>query len=125
MKNIHNKEDLRIAYAIIGIAKQTGNLEHPWVTETKRAIRSYNHLPRQASRLVRDDGMDGYVELIELPEFLNKYEERDVIEWFEERVAHPHFNSMYDCTGRPITNWFKVFRRCGNWFAYHSVSFDV
>lgn len=24
-----------------------------------------------------------------------------------------------------FTNWYKLHRRCGHWFAYHSVSFDV
>ena len=33
--------------------------------------------------------------------------------------------SQYDCTGQLFTNWFKLIRRRGHWFAYHSIGRDV
>ncbi len=34
-------------------------------------------------------------------------------------------NSQYDCTGCLFTEWFKVFRRRGRWYAYHCIGMDI
>lgn len=51
-------------------------------------------------------------------------------EWFnragftENRYIHG-VNSQYDCTGCLFTEWFKVFRRRGRWYAYHCIGMDI
>lgn len=44
---------------------------------------------------------------------------------YDGGVDSSHYNSPYDCTGQEFTNRYKLFRRRGHWFAYHSVSRDV
>ena len=121
---IRNNEDLRLAYELLSVYKKSGRGDCPKAEELKKRIRSYLHLPH-CSRIIRDDGIDGYVKLIQLPEFLNSESKEEAIEWFERECYIEPVRSAYDCTGRPFTNWYKVFWRLGHWFAYHSVSFDV
>ncbi len=121
---IRNKEDLRLAYELLNEWKEWGQGDSQKAMELKKRIRSYLHLPH-SSRIVRDYGIDGYISLMQLPEFLDSESMEDVVEWFESECYIEPTYSAYDCTGRPFTNWYKVFRRLGHWFAYHSVSFDV
>lgn len=121
---IRNKEDLRFAYMLLSEYKKSVRKHNPKAGELKKCIRSYLHLPH-CFRIVRDDGIDGYIKLMQLPEFLDSENKEEAIEWFERECYIEPVRSAYDCTGRPFTNWYKVFRRRGHWFAYHSVSFDV
>lgn len=121
---IRNDEDLRRAYMLLSTFKEGGKEGHPKVGELKKRIRSYLHLPH-CSRVIRDDGIDGYVELMQLPEFLDSETKEEAAEWFEKECYIEPTRSAHDCTGKPFTNWYKVFRRRGHWFAYHSVGFDV
>ena len=73
-------------------------------------------------RFVSDSGMDGYVELITLPDIVQDAEAAD--EFFRAKLEIAPYYSAYDCTGRPFTNWYKIFCRNGQWMAYHSVGFD-
>ena len=88
----------------------------------KREIRKF-HKKSSDRRIVKDDGIDGYVLLIELPETLGNM--RDAEEYFEERETICAIPSVFDCTGQAFTSWFKVFRRRNRFFAYHSIGFDV
>ena len=72
---------------------------------------------------MKDDGIDGYVLLIELPETLENL--RDAEEYFEERETICAVPSIFDCTGQAFTSWFKVFKRRDRFMAYHSIGFDV
>ena len=121
---IRNKEDLRLAYELLNEWKEWGLGDGQKAMELKKRIRSYLHLPH-SSRIIRDYGIDGYISLMQLPEFLDSESMEEVVEWFESECYIEPTYSAYDCTGRPFTNWYKVFRRLGHWFAYHSVSFDV
>ena len=49
----------------------------------------------------------------------------DAAEWFRENHYYEVYPTAYDCSGQRFTIWYKLHRRCGHWFAYHSVSFDV
>ena len=121
---IRNKEDLRLAYELLNEWKEWGLGDGQKAMELKKRIRSYLHLPH-SSRIIRDYGIDGYISLMQLPEFLDSESMEEVVEWFESECYIEPTYSAYDCTGRPFTNWYKVFRRLGHWFAYHSISFDV
>lgn len=122
---VRNKDDLRVAYLLLGIYAEIGKGDAPKVAETKRQIRAFNNRPDAASVIVRDNGIDGYIALQQLPAFTDSYTIEEAQKYFEEvEVIEPTY-SLYDCTGIPFTSWFKVFRRRGHWFAYHSVGFDV
>ena len=49
----------------------------------------------------------------------------DLPDTFEEFIEISVIPSMYDCTGQAFTNWYKIFKRRGQFWAYHSVVFDV
>lgn len=49
----------------------------------------------------------------------------DVEAWFTENRYIHGVNSQYDCTGCLFTEWFKVFRRRGRWYAYHCIGMDI
>lgn len=74
-------------------------------------------------RIVKDDGIDGYIELITLPGFIKSMESAE--EYFENEIRIEPCYSIYDCTGKPFTSWEKIFERNGRFMAYHRVCFDV
>lgn len=129
---IHDERDLRRAYENILFMKIIcreceidPKTKKKFFDEQKIAIREYinkeNDFP---SSLVKDYGIDGYIELIELPYEFD--DEDEVREWFKEsHLYHTYHWSPYDCTGQLFTNWFKPVKRRGKWFVYHSVGVDV
>lgn len=122
---VQSDRDLRVAYELLNIFTDRGVIADLKIVEIKRSIRSFSNQPESKTKIVCDNGIDGYIALQQLPEFTNEYDLEEANEYFRKmEVIEPTY-SMYDCTGKPFTNWFKVFRRNGHWFAYHSVSFDV
>lgn len=124
---VKNSSDLKIAYEILNVYKGITECEKPEklkerIAEQKREIRRF-HKKTSDRRIVKDYGIDGYVLLIELPETLENLQ--DAEEYFEECETISAAPSMFDCTGQAFTSWFKVFRRRGRFFAYHSIGFDV
>ena len=115
------KIDLRNAYEYLAFGKEMGQPLDK-LAEIKREIRNYSHRI-VTERLVKDDGIDGYVLLIELPVFLKS--QTDAEEYFGNHYFLTALPSMYDCTGQAFTSGYKVFERSNNFYAYHSVSFDV
>ena len=88
----------------------------------KRAIREYTNRPSGGVWIVKDDGIDGYTELREMPGF-DSLEEAD--EWFQRYCYLDARPSAYECTGQRFTVWYKLFQRRGRWWAYHRVGTDV
>ena len=124
---VRNSNDLKIAYEILNVYKEIPVCEKSEnlmkrIAEQKREIRRF-HKKSTDRRIVKDYGIDGYVLLIELPEKLENVQEAE--EYFEECETISAAPSMFDCTGQAFTSWFKVFRRRGRFFAYHSIGFDV
>lgn len=130
---VRNSSDLKVAYEVLSIYSELLSeheeiepkkmeLVKEKIAEQKREIRKF-HKKSSDRRLVKDDGIDGYVLLIELPETLENL--RDAEEYFEERETICAVPSMFDCTGQAFTSWFKVFKRRGRFMAYHSIGFDV
>lgn len=92
----------------------------------KKSIREYYKRQRERN-IIKDYGIDGYVELLELPISVDTWKtEEKVCEYFEESEFYiePYY-SAYDCTGKAFTSWFKPVLRRGKWYVYHSVCFDV
>ena len=124
---INNKNDLKVAYEILSDLKEREQNEriNDRIKNLKRNIREYQRKENNKSkaRIVKDDGIDGYTELKELPETLLSIEEAE--EYFEEYECISCRPSIYDCTGQAFTAWYKVFERRGKMMAYHMIVFDV
>ena len=95
------------------------------VVNMKRGIRAYNNRPEQDARIIKDYGIDGYVELYRLPNELDAESKDEAESYFNSTRYEYCTPSQYDCTGQKFTNWYKLFRRHGHWYAYHSVGVDV
>lgn len=119
---IRNESDLRTAYDYLQIHREQGSPLDKQL-DIKRAIRNYLHTERLMSKIVKDYGIDGYVLLMDLPDFLETQE--DAEEYFKQRHVMRSIPSMYDCTGQAFTSGYKIFKRRDRFFAYHSVCFDV
>lgn len=130
---VRNSSDLKVAYETLSlygkllsecedIEPKNMKLVKEKIAEQKREIRKF-YKRGNDRRLVKDNGIDGYVLLIELPETLEN--KRDAEEYFEKNEEICAVPSMYDCTGQAFTSWFKVFKRRDRFMAYHSICFDV
>lgn len=131
MKFVKNDRDFRVAYELLGIlssknsAARVGGPEKlaAVIIDLKKSMRAYSH--REVGydrRIIKDDGMDGYISLERLPDDIRDLEQAK--DFFERFMTYHYRPSAYDCTGQAMTNWFKVFPRNGGFYAYHSVSFD-
>ncbi len=147
MTTINNDTDYRIWYEVLyaiteRFAEEGGATEKrkQRIIEMKRALREYSH--RNAAlhevgmgfvcerRIIKDRGIDGYIELVSIPEVFDTLNDDadgnpgadTFFKDFLEIHARP---SMYDCTGQAFTCWYKLFKRRGQFWAYHCVGFDV
>ena len=121
---IRNKRQLRSAYELLPVIERFDDYHSKVaLNQLKVAIRNYNKMPVD-SRIVQDDGADGYVKLIYMPRYFDNLDKDEVKKYFEENYVLGRPNSMYDCTGQAFTSWFTVVRRGGRWVVYHSISFD-
>lgn len=132
MFDITNDERLRAAYILLSTLNSDApdNPEHKsslrvLIATVKREIRAYNNRKPADAYIVKDYGIDGYVELYRFPEETDHMSKDDAEEWFDCTRRERCFPSPYDCTGQKFTNWRKLVRRQGHWYAYHSVSIDV
>ena len=131
MNPITNDRDFRIGYEILlcvteRMAEDGGSTHsrRKRVVELKRNLRRYAHRETGSERrIVKDYGIDGFVALERLPDDFKDVEEAR--QFFERFMTYEYRPSMYDCTGQWFTSWFKVFKRNGGYYAYHSVSVDV
>lgn len=110
---IRSENDLKLAYETINSFKemmpmaQKTDVALEYIKELKRDIRGFFRKEKEKPqrRLVKDDGIDGYIVLIQLPSFLNSKEDAAV--YFEENEVMTCRHSMYDCTGQAFTSWYK------------------
>ncbi len=133
MFEITDAEKLRDAYTLLTfirddvptatVAQKSGMAA--FMVSIKKEIRAYNNRPAPDSRIVKEYGIDGYLELVRLPNELDKAHKEIAADWFRANRYLEFFPTPYDCSGQKFTNRFKLFRRRGHWFAYHSVSIDV
>lgn len=129
MKNIRHDQDFRLAYEVLSILREKADsVDDPErlakvIIETKQAMRRYSHRDVEYERrIIKDNGIDGFISLERLPKDTRDMEEAK--QFFEQFMTYTYTPSPYDCTGQAMTNWFKVFPRNGGFYAYHSVSFD-
>lgn len=129
--DIRNNNDLRIAYGLFSLierateqATQQGQTVDPekvkaTVDGIKRDIRRYYREQdnKPAVTYIYDEAGDSYISLYELPETSDP-------EGYFEECERLTINSPYDCTGRPFTMWYKIFRRHGRLMVYHCIGID-
>ena len=143
MYSIRNDRDFRIGYAILHeslerLGEAGGDTEsrRERVIELKRNLRQYAHRDTNTydvgmgfmceRRIVKDEGIDGYIELVSIPEVIDTLDGEDGADEFFKTFLEIHARpSMYDCTGQAFTSWFKIIERRGRFWAYHCVCFDV
>lgn len=131
MFSITDNERLRDAYALLmfmqsdipASAEKRAAVKNLAAT-IKREIRNYNNCPAPDVHIICAD-YDGRLELVQLPDELDEALKADAADWFRDNCYLEAYNSPYDCTGQEFTNRYKLFRRRGHWFAYHSISRDV
>ena len=131
MFSITDNERLRDAYTLLmfmqgdisASAEKKAAVKNLAAT-VKMEIRAYNNRPVSNVRIISAD-YDGRLELVQLPDELDKALKADAADWFRDNCYLEAYNSPYDCTGQEFTNRYKLFRRRGHWFAYHSIGRDV
>lgn len=123
---VRNNEDLKDAWIMVTAltefipeAKKTDKCLE-MIKKYKQAIREYNKRKSNV-RFIGGD-YDGYVELIEFPEWADISDAKLMFEEFHELHAYP---SQYDCTGQKFTTGAKFFIRHDRVYCYHSVGVDV
>lgn len=131
MFSITNNKRLRDAYALLMFMQSDipASVEKRAAVKNlaatiKREIRDYNNRPASDVRIICAD-YDSRLELVQLPDELDKAHKADAADWFRDNCYLEAYNSQYDCTGQEFTSWYKLFRRQGHWFAYHLISRDV
>ena len=126
---ISNATDYRINLTLMRmLEKEVDQVDNPdrardFIKTCKRALRQFAHREVGYERKVIKGDYDGYIELVRLPDDLNSVEQ--ATEFFQDFFSYPPICSPYDCTGKPFTQWFKVFTRNNGFYAYHSVGIDV
>lgn len=93
------------------------------IVKMKRYIRKYHKEDVNNRRIVQDRGIDGYVVLIYLPDWIKTKEEAE--DWFEVNEYMECPNSPYDCTGALFTGWHYIAKRNGRWELWHCICADV
>ena len=131
---IRTKSELKIAYEMILMVKEIMqdaetngcNIEKAKnvLVQYKQDIRNYYKRQDENSLcIVKDYGIDGYIELFQFPENVKTIE--DAKEWFDENERKSFNYTAYDCTGQAFTGWEKIFVRNGKFYCYHRVCYDV
>nr|WP_300788520.1 hypothetical protein [uncultured Acetatifactor sp.] len=95
------------------------------IRELKKDIREYFRQQEKDSErhIICDDGINGYTELVRLPECLHTKEDATV--YFEENEVLRCPDLPGGCTGHPFTCWYRIICRQGRMWAYHRVAYDV
>lgn len=123
MFEITDTEKLRDAYTLLAFirddvpaatAEQKSSSLAAFMVSLKKEIRAYNHRPAPDSRIIEEHGINGYIELVRLPDELDDLNEDDAAEWFQANRYYEFRPTYYDCSGQRFTNWYKLHRRCGH-----------
>ena len=138
MIRVTNEREYRTGYEILrALTDTTGTLES-YTIELKRSLRQYASKKAIYNvglgftcerRIIKDYGIDGYIELVSIPAVFNTLEDSTdgpgAETFFKDFIEKRAYPSPYDCTGQAFTNWYKIFKRRGQFWVYHSVAVDV
>ena len=128
---IRNGGDLKMAYEILmemqALQPLPGREEaaQGHIRELKKDIRDYfRQLEKDNERrIICDNGINGYIELVRLPESL--YIKDSAESYFEEKEVLQCPDLPGGCTGHPFTRWYRIICRQGRMWAYHKAAYDV
>lgn len=136
MFNIKDKTSFKMGYEILATleANEQGNpaMTNNLIPQLKKELRHYAHRDNLDDvgmgfmverRIVKEYGIDGYIELVSIPAVFETVSEAD--EFFRDFIYLRAYLSVYDCTGKPFTGWYKLFKRNNQFYAYHRIAFDV
>ena len=131
MIDIRNRSDLKVAYEILmemQVLKPLPGREgvvRKHILELKKDIRDYfkQQEKNDDRHIICDDGINGYTELVRLPEAL--YTKGSAESYFEEKEVLRCPDLPGGCTGYPFTCWYRIICRQGGMWAYHRVSYDI
>ncbi len=129
MITIKNNEDCRLGYQILitwaNNPDKTNTRENRvTIAEIKRDIRRWTHRNTNPDRhVIISDDTYGVFCVEHLPDDIQSMSEAE--QFFDEYKLLKYYPSPYDCTGQAFTNWFKIFKRNGKYYAYHKMNFDV
>lgn len=107
MFNINDMASLRAAYSFVRTLRDvTVPVENvarrdKHIADVKREIREFTHRAASRSHIVRDDGIDGYVELVQLPEALDEAHKVVAADWFRANRYLEFLPTPYDCSATP------------------------
>ena len=126
--DIRNKQDLKLAYSLLGFLEDNLNnkiaiRDNKCIKDLKKSIRDYSKINNEYPKLVKSYGIDGYIELMRLPELIDTVDELN--EYFRENEFLTCKPSIYDCTGQKFTIAYKCFKRRGMNLCFHEVAVDV
>lgn len=123
LTTIQNDRELRTAYEILDIlADREGDRANQHRNGIKRAIREYRDRSIEQERVIKQD-YDSLLVVLQLPQELKTFDQADA--YFQRNYYREAWPSMYDCTGQIFTTWYKIFRRGGQYWAYHATAMDV
>lgn len=129
---VRNEKDLRVAYETVKLIEESiseksvkllPNISNV-LREYKKDIRNYYKRQKEGlnTSLVKDYGIDGYIEKIELPFMFSKDEAKRYV---ESNIVMEYYPSQYDCTGQCFTSWYRIFKNSKNrYICYHRLSVD-
>ncbi len=117
----------RTQFEVIHTLEKEIGIPKPLIASLKYDLRSRMATDAEytfkAGRMVKqyDDG--SIIVLVPILEAYFNLSLDDVKRIFEEKYElRPSYG--YDCTGQPITCWYKLVKRRGMWYAYHCIGAD-
>ena len=118
----------RTQFAVIHDLEKEIGIPKPLIAQLKNKLRyemAQEEMRRfQNGHCVKDFG-DGSV-IVLLPIMGTHFDTSldEAIRIFEDNYEMRCASYGYDCTGQPITCWYKLVKRRGMWFAYHCIGCD-
>lgn len=140
MKKITNEQDYKSGYEILHmLTKHKDERLMAYTIDLKRNLRQYaNKKPFEdvgfgfhcERRIIKDYGIDGYIEIVKIPEVFSTLEDSEINgpgaeTFFKDFIEIKPYPSAFDCTGQSFTAWYKIIKRQGQFWAYHRVCTDT
>lgn len=116
----------RIPFEVIHTLEEIG-IPNPLIAQLKYDLRQRMEADAEYSfktgRMVKQYNDGTVIVLVPILEAYFNMTAEDVNRIFEEKYElRPSYG--YDCTGQPITCWYKLVKRRGMWYAYHCIAAD-
>lgn len=117
----------RTQFEVIHTLEKEIGIPKPLIAQLKYDLRNRMAIDAEhafkAGRMIKqyDDG--SIIVLVPILEAYFNLPLDEVEHIFEERYElRPSYG--YDCTGQPVTSWYKLVKRRGMWYAYHYIGAD-